>query len=65
LEELKTFTEGGGKLRIKTTSYMEATDYKAIQELSKLSNTDIRISYEVKRTRLHAKSIPFQKKYGI
>lgn len=42
IEELKDLTENRkGKLRVITTSYMEATDYKAIIELSKLQNTEI------------------------
>lgn len=65
-QALKQFTsKQNSELKIITTTYMGASEPKALEFLANLPNTEIKISYLTEIERLHAKSYFFQRINGF
>lgn len=64
-EQLKAIKNRGIPFRIITTTYMGATDRKAIDRLVKEYGAEVKISYQGDSTRLHAKAWLFHRNTGM
>jgi superfamily II DNA or RNA helicase len=65
LDDIEAFlARRPGGLRVLTTTYMGATDPRALDRLQRLG-AKIRVSYDSRRTRLHAKAWLFHRESGF
>lgn len=65
LPALEAAEKRGVPVRIITTSYMGASEARAVERLAAFSNVKIRVSYDTDRTRLHAKAYHFHRESGF
>lgn len=63
-EALKRHCDAGGALRVLTTTYTGSTQREALDRLTDLG-AEVRISYDVSSTRLHAKAWLFRRASGF
>ncbi|MFG1856041.1 DUF3427 domain-containing protein [Actinomadura geliboluensis] len=63
-EALRGFLARGGVLRVITTTYMGATELRAVERLVSMG-AEVAISYDTHRTRLHAKAWLFHRDSGL
>jgi superfamily II DNA or RNA helicase len=61
--ELREFTKRG-TLQVITTTYMGASDHKAIEFLASLPNSEVKVSYNSQNVKLHAKAYLFLRNSG-
>lgn len=63
--ELERHALRGRPLRVLTTTYMGASDAKAVERLAQLPHAAVKVSYDEQATRLHAKAWVFHRRSGL
>lgn len=53
------------RFRLLTTTYVGATEARAVEQLARLPGVEVKVSYDVDRTRLHAKAWLFHRASGL
>ena len=64
LDSLRRHCQAGKPLRVLTTTYTDSTERRALDQLVDLG-ADVRISYDLGTTRLHAKAWVFHRRSGF
>lgn len=64
VEALRRHCDAGRPLRILTTTYTGSTEQRALDQLVELG-ADVRVSYDLRTTRLHAKAWVFHRRSGF
>lgn len=62
--ELEALANRGGRLRVLTTVFTGSTELGAVEALARLPGAEVRVSFDVERTRLHAKAWLFTRDRG-
>ena len=63
MDPLRKLRERGVRIRVITTTYTGSTELRALQELAAIG-AEIKVSYEIGSTRLHAKAWLFERETG-
>jgi superfamily II DNA or RNA helicase/HKD family nuclease len=61
----ETLARLGRSVRVLTTTYMGASEAQALDWLARLSNVQVKVSFDHRRTRLHAKAWLFRRTTGF
>ena len=64
-DAFEVFARANKRLRLLTTTYMGATDKEALDAIARLPGAEVRVSFDTRRTRLHAKAWLFHRESGF
>lgn len=60
-EELERAARRGARIRVLTTVFTGTTEVSAVEAIAALEGAEVRVSYDVRRTRVHAKAWLFER----